>query len=99
MILAQGEYLFRFIATGNSGKIVFRCEKSCKKADKRTENRASNVHNAIYSHSLFNCLHSYRSRDEVKDIRQNVDPISSFRDRLIEAGMFDKQEIKVGCRL
>lgn len=38
---------------------------------------------------------SYRTRDEVKEIRSNLDPISSFRDKLIEAGMVDKQEIKV----
>lgn len=38
---------------------------------------------------------SYRTRDEVKEIRSKLDPITSFRDRMIDAELFTKDEVKV----
>lgn len=38
---------------------------------------------------------SYRTRDEVQEVRQTRDPISSFKDKIIAAGLVTADEIKV----
>uniref|UniRef100_H2YR07 Pyruvate dehydrogenase E1 component subunit alpha n=1 Tax=Ciona savignyi TaxID=51511 RepID=H2YR07_CIOSA len=47
-----------------------------------------------HGHSMSDPGTSYRTRDEVKDVRKNFDPISSFREKIIEIGFTTKQEIK-----
>nr|CAB3264746.1 pyruvate dehydrogenase E1 component subunit alpha, mitochondrial-like [Phallusia mammillata] len=47
-----------------------------------------------HGHSMSDPGTSYRTRDEVKEVRQNLDPISSFRDKMMEAGFVTKQEVK-----
>ena len=38
---------------------------------------------------------SYRSRDEVKQMRQTYDPITSLKQKMIDAGFTTKEEFKV----
>ena len=38
---------------------------------------------------------SYRSRDEIQEVRQKRDPINGFKDKIIEAGLTTVEEIKV----
>lgn len=38
---------------------------------------------------------SYRSRDEVQQVRQSRDPITQFKEKIIEAGLVTAEEIKV----
>lgn len=38
---------------------------------------------------------SYRSRDEVQDVRHNRDPITLFKERLATSGLLDADEIKI----
>lgn len=38
---------------------------------------------------------SYRSRDEIQDVRQKRDPITGFKERLIQAGLATEEELKV----
>merc|ERR1719470_539371 len=40
------------------------------------------------------CLTSYRSRDEVQEVRQSRAPITGFRDRIVGAGLVSQQEVK-----
>ncbi len=42
---------------------------------------------------VFSC--SYRSRDEIQEVRQKRDPINGFRDRIVEAGLATAEELKV----
>ena len=44
---------------------------------------------------MFIHLFSYRSRDEIQEVRQKRDPINGFKDKIIEAGLATAQEIKV----
>ena len=37
---------------------------------------------------------SYRSREEVAEVRQKRDPISSFRERIVQTGMATIEELK-----
>ena len=39
---------------------------------------------------------SYRTRDEVQEIRQQRDPITNFRDRITTSQLATAQELKVG---
>lgn len=37
---------------------------------------------------------SYRTRDEVQEVRQTRDPITQFKDKIIDAGLLTDDEIK-----
>lgn len=37
---------------------------------------------------------SYRTRDEVQEVRQTRDPITQFKDKIIDAGLLTNDEIK-----
>lgn len=45
-------------------------------------------------HSMSDPGTSYRSRDEVQEVRQKHDAITSFRDRMIQSGLATEAEIK-----
>ena len=48
--------------------------------------------------NLANDVHfhfSYRSRDEIQEVRQKRDPINGFKDKIIDAGLTSVEEIKV----
>lgn len=38
---------------------------------------------------------SYRTRDEVQEVRQTRDPITSFKDKIISSNLVTADEIKV----
>lgn len=38
---------------------------------------------------------SYRSRDEIQEVRQTRDPITSFREKITSAGLVTADELKV----
>ena len=38
---------------------------------------------------------SYRSRDEVQSVRKTRDPISNLREKLLDSGLADTDDIKV----
>ncbi len=40
-------------------------------------------------------IFSYRTRDEIQDVRQRRDPITGFKERLISSGLATAEEIKV----
>lgn len=45
-------------------------------------------------HSMSDPGTSYRSRDEISEVRAKRDPITSFKDRMIESGLATADEIK-----
>jgi pyruvate dehydrogenase E1 component alpha subunit len=45
-------------------------------------------------HSMSDPGTSYRSRDEIQEVRQKRDPITSFKDRIIETGLVTADELK-----
>ena len=47
-----------------------------------------------HGHSMSDPGTSYRSRDEVQEVRQTRDPITGFRDRIVGAGLVTQQEVK-----
>lgn len=47
-----------------------------------------------HGHSMSDPGTSYRSRDEVQEVRQTRDPITGFRDRIVSAGLADVSELK-----
>ncbi|CAK8671455.1 unnamed protein product [Clavelina lepadiformis] len=47
-----------------------------------------------HGHSMSDPGTSYRTRDEVKEVRQSLDPITTFRDKLLQVDMVSKDDIK-----
>lgn len=47
-----------------------------------------------HGHSMSDPGTSYRTREEVQDIRKSQDPITSFRERIIEAELVEAAEVK-----
>ena len=50
---------------------------------------------------LILCFHSYRTRDEIKEVRSKRDPITGFKEKILEANLVTNPELKVGndtCR-
>ena len=47
-----------------------------------------------HGHSMSDPGTSYRSRDEVQEVRQSRDPITGFRDRIVGAGLVAQAEVK-----
>jgi len=47
-----------------------------------------------HGHSMSDPGTSYRSRDEVQQVRQTRDPITGFRDRIVGAGLVEAVELK-----
>ena len=47
-----------------------------------------------HGHSMSDPGTSYRSRDEVQEVRQSRDPITGFRDRIVGAGLVSQVEVK-----
>ncbi len=43
----------------------------------------------------FSRIFSYRTREEIQDVRKSRDPITSFRDRVIQANLATDEEFKV----
>lgn len=46
-------------------------------------------------HSMSDPGTSYRTRDEVQNVRQTRDPISSFKEKILSAGLVTADELKV----
>jgi TPP-dependent pyruvate/acetoin dehydrogenase alpha subunit len=42
----------------------------------------------------FTCYCSYRTRDEIQEVRKTRDPITGFKDRIITAGLVTEEELK-----
>ena len=38
---------------------------------------------------------SYRTRDQIQDVRSKRDPITGFKDRIVSAGLVTAEELKV----
>merc|ERR1719244_757762 len=47
-----------------------------------------------FGHSMSDPGTSYRSRDEIKEIRQKRDPITSFKERVLTANLVTAAELK-----
>ncbi|XP_075216303.1 pyruvate dehydrogenase E1 component subunit alpha, mitochondrial-like [Lycorma delicatula] len=45
-------------------------------------------------HSMSDPGTSYRTRDEIQEVRQSRDPITSFREKIINAGLVSAEELK-----
>jgi len=48
-----------------------------------------------HGHSMSDPGTSYRTRDEVQDVRRSRDPITGFRDKILGAGLVSQEEIKM----
>lgn len=46
-------------------------------------------------HSMSDPGTSYRTRDEIQEVRQTRDPITSFREKIVNAGLVTAEELKV----
>ena len=51
-----------------------------------------------HGHSMSDPGTSYRTREEVQEIRQTQDPITGLKEKLIESGLSDADELKVNNR-
>lgn len=49
---------------------------------------------SILGHSMSDPGTSYRTRDEVQEVRQKNDPINSFKERLVTSGLATAEELK-----
>lgn len=47
-------------------------------------------------HSMSDPGTSYRTRDEVQEVRQTRDPITSFREKILNNNLASAEELKVG---
>merc|ERR1719316_1199550 len=47
-----------------------------------------------HGHSMSDPGTSYRTRDEVQEVRQTRDPILGFKERIVSAGLADVEELK-----
>jgi len=47
-----------------------------------------------HGHSMSDPGTSYRTRDEVKEMRQTYDPITALRNKMLEAGFITKEDVK-----
>ena len=47
-----------------------------------------------HGHSMSDPGTSYRTRDEIKAVRQASDPITGLRDKMVDAGLATKDEFK-----
>lgn len=45
------------------------------------------------------CCSSYRTREQIQEVRQKRDPITGFKDRVISCGLMTAEEIKVFQRI
>lgn len=41
---------------------------------------------------------SYRTRDEIQEVRQTRDPITSFREKIISSSLATAEEVKVSLK-
>jgi len=46
-------------------------------------------------HSMSDPGTSYRTREEVQEVRQTRDPITSFKEKILSAGLATAEELKV----
>lgn len=46
-------------------------------------------------HSMSDPGTSYRTREEVQEVRQTRDPITSFKEKILNAGLATPEELKV----
>lgn len=46
-------------------------------------------------HSMSDPGTSYRTRDEIQEVRQTRDPITSFKDKILNAELVTAEELKV----
>lgn len=46
-------------------------------------------------HSMSDPGTSYRTRDEIQEVRQTRDPITSFKDKIVNAGLVTPDQLKV----
>lgn len=46
-------------------------------------------------HSMSDPGTSYRTRDEIQEVRQTRDPITSFREKILNADLVTQDELKV----
>lgn len=46
-------------------------------------------------HSMSDPGTSYRTRDEIQEVRQTRDPITSFKEKMLSSGLANADEIKV----
>lgn len=49
-------------------------------------------------HSMSDPGTSYRTRDEVQEVRQTRDPITSFKEKILNAELVTSDELKVSCK-
>lgn len=47
-----------------------------------------------HGHSMSDPGTSYRTREEIQEVRQNRDPITGFREKLVSAGLAEAEELK-----
>jgi len=46
-------------------------------------------------YKVLSCLHSYRTREQIQEVRTKRDPITGFKDRVIACELMTAEEIKV----